>query len=125
FGYEPGSAAHAEQGATDLALFYGRNNLLVNGDVRWVPGSVFATVEEGLEAMARACNDVWRPGFAGERLSFTRAWGQEIAHSTKRATASTRSSEWRGPTICSPTGRPAAVRPTGTLIAGCWVMLNG
>lgn len=73
FGYEPGSAAHAEQGATDLALFYGRNNLLVNGDVGWVPGSVFATVEEGLEAMARACNDVWRHGFAGERLSFTRA----------------------------------------------------
>lgn len=73
FGYEPGSAAHAEQGATDLALFYGRNNLLVNGDVGWVPGSVLATVEEGLEAMARACNDVWRHGFAGERLSFTRA----------------------------------------------------
>lgn len=73
FGYEPGSAAHAEQGATDLAIFYGRNNLLLNGDVGWVPGSVFGAVEEGLEAMAAACNDVWRHGFAGERLSFTRA----------------------------------------------------
>lgn len=73
FGYEPGSAAYAERGATDLAVFYGRNNLLVNGDVGWVPGSVFAAIEEGLEEMAAACNDVWRNGFAGETLSFARA----------------------------------------------------
>lgn len=73
FGYEPGSAAHAEQGATDLAVFYGRNNLLINGDVGWVPGNVFATIVEGLPEMAAACNDVWRTGFAGERLSFARA----------------------------------------------------
>lgn len=73
FGYEPGSAAHAEQGATDLAVFYGRNNLLLNGDVGWVPGSVFATIESGLAQMAEACNHLWRHGFAGERLSFARA----------------------------------------------------
>ncbi len=73
FGYEPGSAAHAEQGATDLAVFYGRNNLLLNGDVGWVPGSVFATIEFGLAQMAEACNHLWRHGFAGERLSFARA----------------------------------------------------
>ncbi|MGC5616740.1 DUF3830 family protein [Georgenia sp. Z1491] len=73
FGYEPGSAAHAAGGATDLAIFYGRNNLLVNGDVGWVPGSVFGTVVEGLAEMAEACNDVWRTGFAGERLAFARA----------------------------------------------------
>ncbi|MGC5627653.1 DUF3830 family protein [Georgenia sp. Z1344] len=73
YGYEPGSAAHAELGATDLALFYDRNNLLLNGDVGWVPGNVFATVVEGLAEMAAACNDLWRHGFAGERLSFARA----------------------------------------------------
>lgn len=72
YGYESGSPAHAAQGATDLAIFYGRNNLLINGDVGWVPGSVFATVEEGLAEMAVACNDVWRNGFAGEQLAFAR-----------------------------------------------------
>jgi len=73
YGYEPGSAAHAEQGATDLAIFYDRNNLLLNGDVGWVPGSVFATIEEGLAEMAAACTHLWRHGFAGERLTFARA----------------------------------------------------
>jgi len=73
YGYEPGSQAHAEQGATDLAIFYGRNNLLLNGDVGWVPGNVFATIEEGLAEIAEACTDLWRHGFAGERLTFTRA----------------------------------------------------
>ena|SRR5699024_993766 len=73
YGYEPGSAAHAAEGATDLALFYGRNNLLINGDAGWVPGNVFAAIEEGLPAMAEACNDLWRNGFAGERLTFARA----------------------------------------------------
>lgn len=73
YGYEPGSTAHAEQGATDLAIFYGRNNLLINGDVGWVPGNVFATIEEGLTEMAAACNDLWRTGVVGERLTFARA----------------------------------------------------
>jgi hypothetical protein len=62
----------AEEGAIDLAIFYGRNNLLVNGDVGWVPGNVFATVVDGLPAMAEACHDVWRSGSAGERLRFER-----------------------------------------------------
>ncbi len=73
YGYEPGSTAHAEQGATDLAIFYGRNNLLINGDVGWVPGNVFATIEDGLSEMAAACNDLWRTGVVGERLTFARA----------------------------------------------------
>lgn len=72
YGYEPGSEAHAAQGATDLAIFYGRNNLLINGDLGWVPGSVFATIEEGLPDMAAACTDLWRRGFEGERLTFAR-----------------------------------------------------
>lgn len=73
YGYEPGSEARAAQGATDLALFYGRNNLLINGDVGWVPGNVFATIEDGLSELAVACNDLWMTGAAGETLTFARA----------------------------------------------------
>ncbi|MDX2764773.1 DUF3830 family protein, partial [Streptomyces europaeiscabiei] len=49
-------------GATlvDLALFYERNNLLLNGDVGWVPGIVWGQVVSGLDEMAEACNDLWR-----------------------------------------------------------------
>lgn len=57
----------------DLALFYERNNLLLNGDVGWVPGIVWGQVVDGLDAMAEACNDLWRSGAAGETLSFRRA----------------------------------------------------
>ncbi|MFD8721186.1 DUF3830 family protein [Streptomyces sp. NPDC059629] len=59
-------------GATmvDLALFYERNNLLLNGDVGWVPGIVWGEVVEGLAELADACNDLWRNGAAGERLAF-------------------------------------------------------
>lgn len=59
-------------GVIDLAIFYGRNNLLLNGDVGWVPGNVYATIVEGLDAMAEACNDVWRSGSVGERLVYQR-----------------------------------------------------
>ena len=59
-------------GVIDLAIFYGRNNLLLNGDVGWVPGNVYATIVEGLEPMAEACNDVWRSGSVGERLVYER-----------------------------------------------------
>lgn len=57
-------------GVIDLAIFYGRNNLLLNGDVGWVPGNVYGTIVEGLDRMAEACNDVWRSGGAGERLVY-------------------------------------------------------
>ncbi len=59
-------------GVVDLAIFYGRNNLLLNGDVGWVPGNVYATVVDGLERMAEACHDVWRSGSVGERLTYRR-----------------------------------------------------
>jgi hypothetical protein len=59
-------------GVIDLAIFYGRNNLLLNGDVGWVPGNVYATITEGLDRMAEACNDVWRSGGVGERLVYQR-----------------------------------------------------
>ena len=78
----PGSHGYGEQDppggpqqTVDLAVFYGRNNLLLNGDVGWVVGNVFATIVEGLEAMAVACNDVWRGGAIGERLLYARREG--------------------------------------------------
>ena len=70
---DQGSEAHSDQGATDLAIFYGRNNLLINGDAGWVPGNVFATIEEGLAEMAAAAQDLWLRGVEGETLSFARA----------------------------------------------------
>jgi hypothetical protein len=71
YGYD----AEVRPGTTvvDLALFYERNNLLLNGDVGWVPGIVWGQVVEGLDAMAEACNDLWRSGALGETLSFRRA----------------------------------------------------
>ncbi|KUO20320.1 DUF3830 family protein [Streptomyces dysideae] len=56
----------------DLALFYERNNLLLNGDVGWVPGIVWGQIVDGLPEMAEACNDLWRTGAAEETLSFRR-----------------------------------------------------
>lgn len=72
YGYGPGAGAAGGEGVVDLALFYGRNNLLLNADVGFVPGNVFATIVEGLEEMAAAANDVWRSGAVGETLSFRR-----------------------------------------------------
>lgn len=70
YGYESDEAAGKEQRIVDLALFYGRNNLLLNADVGFVPGNVFGTVVEGLDEMARAGNDIWRKGSLGEKLQF-------------------------------------------------------
>lgn len=63
---------HELPGVVDLAIFYGRNNLLLNADIGWVVGNVWATIVEGLDAMADACNDVWMSGFVGERLTYQR-----------------------------------------------------
>ena len=72
YGYEADRGAAGHQAVIDLALFYGRNNLLINGDQGWVPGNVFGTVVEGLPEMAAACQDVWMGGARGETLSFDR-----------------------------------------------------
>ncbi|MFD9073740.1 MULTISPECIES: DUF3830 family protein [Streptomyces] len=77
-GTELGTKSHGyetpQQGTiVDLALFYERNNLLINGDVGWVPGIVWGQIVEGLEEMAEACNDLWRTGALGETLNFRRA----------------------------------------------------
>ena len=72
YGYGDDEGAAGAESVIDLALFYGRNNLLINGDVGWVPGNVFGTIVEGLDELAAAGNDVWRRGAVGESLQFRR-----------------------------------------------------
>lgn len=71
----PVSPAWREQcaatGLIDLAIFYGRNNYL-HGPEGHMPGNLFATVTEGLKEFAAACQDVFRNGMEGERLTFRR-----------------------------------------------------
>ena len=73
YGYETEGEHRAMRTIIDLAIFYGRNNLLINGDQGWVPGNVFATITDGLHDMAAACQDVWMGGARGETLTFARA----------------------------------------------------
>lgn len=73
YGYGETADHRAHTTVVDLALFYERNNLLLNGDTGWVPGIVWGTVTEGLDRMAEACQDLWRSGARDERLSFRRA----------------------------------------------------
>jgi len=73
YGYENSTGTGTQGAIVDLALFYGRNNLLINGDQGWVPGNVFGEIIEGLPAMAEACQDLWMGGVRGETLSFQRA----------------------------------------------------
>ncbi|MSP12984.1 MAG: DUF3830 family protein [Chloroflexi bacterium] len=69
----PDVRALADQsGITDLAIFYGRNNFLFSPQTGPTPGNLFATVVENFEAMAQACDNIWRAGFIGERLLFRR-----------------------------------------------------
>ncbi|WP_093840556.1 DUF3830 family protein [Streptomyces aidingensis] len=72
YGYAADAGHRNRPTVIDLALFYERNNLLLNADVGWVPGIVWGSVVEGLDAMADACQDLWRSGAVGETLSFSR-----------------------------------------------------
>ena len=79
FFFPPGTIANPdvrdfarEVGVVDLAVFYGRDNLLFSPTMGPVPGNRFAAITENFEEMAEACADVWRAGFAGERLAFRR-----------------------------------------------------
>lgn len=69
-GYEAGTGYLDQPMIIDLALFYERNNLLLNPDYGFVPGNIFATITEGLEDMAKASQDLWLRGAAGETLRF-------------------------------------------------------
>lgn len=72
YGYTEDEAGGDAPSVVDMAIFYGRNNLLLNADVGFVPANVFASIVENLDEIAKACNDVWRGGSRGERLSFRR-----------------------------------------------------
>ncbi|MEU4683753.1 DUF3830 family protein [Streptomyces xinghaiensis] len=73
YGYEEDAGHRGRRQVIDLALFYERNNLLINGDAGWVPGIVWGAVVDGLDRMAEACQDLWRAGALGESLTFRRA----------------------------------------------------
>jgi Protein of unknown function (DUF3830) len=68
----------AGKGVVDLALFYDRNNLLLNPREGYTPGNVFATVIRNLDEMKKACNSVFREGVINERLSFRRLEGEGL-----------------------------------------------
>ena len=83
FGFEPWQLAPASHGyqdpalqgsrqTVDLAVFYNRNNLLLNPDFGFVPGNVFGTIEDGLDKLAAAAQDLWLNGAAGESLVLRR-----------------------------------------------------
>lgn len=74
YGYGDQESAGRHE-VVDLAIFYGRNNLLLNADVGFVRANVFGQIVENLNEMATACNDVWRAGAIGERLSYRRLEG--------------------------------------------------
>jgi len=71
-GYAQDSDPYEHEQIVDLAVFYERNNLLLNPDYGWVPGNVFGTVVEGLDEFADACQDLWRAGALGESFSYRR-----------------------------------------------------
>jgi hypothetical protein len=75
YGYQQGSAALASGGATDLAVFYGHNNYLFNGDAGTVFGTVFAEIIFGPDGyggqaeLHAAGTGIWRHG-EDSRLTF-------------------------------------------------------
>lgn len=72
-GYSSDDKPHELDQIVDLALFYERNNLLLNPDYGFVPANIFATIEDGLDRIAAASQDLWMSGVRGETLSFRRA----------------------------------------------------
>jgi len=58
-------------GLVDLAVFYGRNNLLL-GPAGFMPGNLFATITEGLAEYAQACAELFREGLVNERFIIRR-----------------------------------------------------
>ncbi|MGH3366426.1 MAG: DUF3830 family protein [Nocardioidaceae bacterium] len=76
YGYAADTTQRAAEHVIDLAVFYERNNLLLNPDYGFVPGNVFATIVRGLDEIAAAAQDLWRRGFEGETLTFARHVGE-------------------------------------------------
>jgi len=70
YGAADAGAGHAPM--VDLAIFYERNNLLLNPDFGFVPGNVYGAIVEGLAEFAAAARDIWRAGSIGETLHYDR-----------------------------------------------------
>ncbi|MGH3096617.1 MAG: DUF3830 family protein [Streptosporangiales bacterium] len=71
-GYGTSEEPYKADRIVDLALFYERNNLLLNPDSGFVPGNVFATITQGLADMREASEDLWKRGVEGETLTLRR-----------------------------------------------------
>lgn len=77
YGYASKEGASGEPAIADLALFYSRNSLLLNGDQGRVPGNTFASVVSGLDEVVTAWQGGWIDGARGETLAFARVEGPE------------------------------------------------
>jgi hypothetical protein len=71
------------KGLVDLAVFYGRNNLLL-GPAGFMPGNLFATITDGLAEYARACGELFREGMLEERFVIRRVNGSRGAPPRRR-----------------------------------------
>lgn len=60
------------RGMIDVAVFYDRNNLLLSPSEGPTPGNHFAVIVKNQEEMRQAGHNIWREGFAGERLLYQR-----------------------------------------------------
>ena len=61
-----------EAAFVDLAVFYDRDNLLLSPKEGFTPANVYATIVENLDGIRDAGHNIWREGFAGERLIYRR-----------------------------------------------------
>jgi len=68
----------AGEGASELALFYDRHNLLFSPRLGPIPGNVFARIVTNMDGIAEACYSIWREGGLGERLAFGRLEGSAL-----------------------------------------------
>ncbi len=69
------------KGLVDLAVFYGRNNLLL-GPAGFMPGNLFATITDRFAAYAQACGELFREGMLGERFVIRRVEGSKAPTGT-------------------------------------------
>jgi len=74
------------KGLVDLAVFYGRNSLLL-GPAGFMPGNLFGTITEGFAEYARACGELFREGMTGERFVIRRVGAARGRRPRRKETA--------------------------------------
>ena len=70
--------AAAGRGIADLAVFYDRNNFLLNPTIGFIVGNVFGTVIKNLDSLTKAGRSILREGTVGERLLFSRLGAKKL-----------------------------------------------